>query len=1005
MKKNLLVTMLFLLVSVAGCISAYAQTVMPIPSSAATFPGDYSIVKAEESTAEWEFVAAPNSWSNPSLQCQASSTVKGDILYSPAISMKAGTTYFLQVNMKLGVSYKYVCYEIVVAKDKQNPQSFFTGRLTSTYSQTTPSQSYSKFTPEEDGEYYLGIRTVPASDSYKSDDAGKLAIESMQYQAVVDLPAKVDKLSMTVGEKGALEATLTWQWPTKSIYSNDIASCTSARIFRKLDSTPKVTDTDCYVATVDGGAAGAEATFVDKDVPSNGKWYYIVVPSNEYGESNVSSPASTNAWIGEDVKLYNSLDEKATPQGDDVLVTYNGRIDPYNKGYIDESKVTVRIHRRKGTGNSTTINDATDVLLTDDHRDFEKYLDNTIPEPGIYRYAIAMMYDGNPSTVRLTDPVFAGGAFDVPYENTLSTQAKFDEMTLVKSGSYGWSYNSSNQAGYFSCYSANQISYLVSPLMNVKAGKSYRISCEAFVSSYTANNYKVGLTSGADAASQEELGALQEITSASTKTSPMLIQAFYTPDEDGRLCFAIKGVSAGSGNVYVKNFKIEESIVAPDKVGELTYAPAADGALAADFSFVVPSVTNAGAPLESVSSIVISQVSSDDRTEVKTIENPAIGETISCSVEVPEAGYYQYAVVATLGDGKSQEVLTSNLWIGYDTPQAVSGFSISVTKLADETVSVKWTASTKGVHSGYLSPDMYYEVARVPGNEVVGTTTELSFIDLSAPEAEFGTYRYEITPVNGDVRGGSSQSNSTVNIGSVVSLPYEVDLASECDDTKCWEGRMWSWGYYTKGFGCHRKGVLDPDTDYTLLLPPFKANPVNSYHLELKAFGSKAGAEQFHVYILPMEVEDSEPEAIMLFAAGEDGTRLTDTPAVVNATTAATAEQHQFIANVPKAGRYRFALECVSPDNDALVLNSLKMREEINTGIDAIEADAEAVTVAAGMLVLPAGATADLYTMAGVKVAANLTGNVATAGVAKGIYLLQITLADGSVKAERIALK
>ncbi|MDE7335398.1 MAG: choice-of-anchor J domain-containing protein, partial [Muribaculaceae bacterium] len=147
------------------------------------------------------------------------------------------------------------------------------------------------------------------------------------------------------------------------------------------------------------------------------------------------------------------------------------------------------------------------------------------------------------------------------------------------------------------------------------------------------------------------------------------------------------------------------------------------------------------------------------------------GATQSISHTVDKAGSYAFSVTFSTEQGESAPV-SSTLWIGHDTPLAVT--DAKATRSGSENT-ISWKASAGGSHGGYVNlAEVTYKVTRRPDGEVIAASTaETSVVDQLADGNSPILYSYDITPL---YQGREAQTASTgqVMVGAVYYNPFDT---------------------------------------------------------------------------------------------------------------------------------------------------------------------------------------------------------------------------------------
>jgi hypothetical protein len=179
-------------------------------------------------------------------------------------------------------------------------------------------------------------------------------------------PAAVSELSAVAGDEGALNATISFKAPVKTVDESELTEITAVNIYCNEE----------LVGSVENVKPGESYTYTDNQ-PAQGNNTYRVVPVNNSGEGVATE---TTVWVGIDF-----------PSAPEVLVTVQdahpviswtapeGR--GYYGGYVDNSKLTYIVYRVND--GEIIAQDLTTFTFTD--------TETTIPTDGdqaIYQYAV-----------------------------------------------------------------------------------------------------------------------------------------------------------------------------------------------------------------------------------------------------------------------------------------------------------------------------------------------------------------------------------------------------------------------------------------------------------------------------------------------------------------------------------------------------------------------------------------------------------------------------------------
>jgi hypothetical protein len=112
-------------------------------------------------------------------------------------------------------------------------------------------------------------------------------------------------------------------------------------------------------------------------------------------------------------------------------------------------------------------------------------------------------------------------------------------------------------------------------------------------------------------------------------------------------------------------------------------------------------------------------------------------------VDTPTDGTHKYTIAAKNAAGEGMKLTARSVYVGEDIPKAV-GSPIAMA-LANGTVSLSWTAPTKGVNSGTFHADNVRYLIRRNGTEIIHDLATTSYLDASPVE---GVNAYDIVAYN-----------------------------------------------------------------------------------------------------------------------------------------------------------------------------------------------------------------------------------------------------------------
>lgn len=298
-------------------------------------------------------------------------------------------------------------------------------------------------------------------------------------------------------------------------------------------------------------------------------------------------------------------------------------------------------------------------------------------------------------------------------------------------------------------------------------------------------------------------------------------------------------------SAYVPKPEAEDK--APAKVDNLTVS-FPNGNLSGTINFTIPSKHFDGTDMtENVGySISLNGEQIISKSDIQP------GAEISEDITVEQSGTYEIQVTANNTTGNSPAAKTE-LWIGNDTPNAISNLSVS--KESDTKVVLTWEAPTSAVHNGYINPEkITYKIIRQPDNTVVAENlTETTYSEEITTE-EMKAYSYEVYASFEGLESTAAKSDYII-FGSYVSVPFyetfdtnsNMPLFTIIDANK--DNVTWTYDNGNKSLYCRTMGS-NPSDEYAIT-PPLKLNKDNAYNLsfDIRKIVSDNAAQRIEVLI------------------------------------------------------------------------------------------------------------------------------------------------------------
>lgn len=248
----------------------------------------------------------------------------------------------------------------------------------------------------------------------------------------------------------------------------------------------------------------------------------------------------------------------------------------------------------------------------------------------------------------------------------------------------------------------------------------------------------------------------------------------------------------GMGGLYVPFSAAAKE--APAAVVDFKVTPDAGGKNEAVLSWVNPTKTFGGKPLDALTGVKVLR----DGQLLKTFAGVKPGQAMTYTDQTGDARlgqYYKYTVQAVNAVGDGADV-KQEVFVGHDLPVAVTDLKVQAPDY--DLAELTWSPSVGGVNGGYVDPaSVTYTVTRMPGGKVLATgLKETAFTDLDiAPVQE---YTYVVKAVTPDGESAGAQTDPKV-LGPAYKMPFAEDFTAGNAD-KSWtfvdannDGCGWMW--------------------------------------------------------------------------------------------------------------------------------------------------------------------------------------------------------------------
>lgn len=364
-----------------------------------------------------------------------------------------------------------------------------------------------------------------------------------------------------------------------------------------------------------------------------------------------------------------------------------------------------------------------------------------------------------------------------PFEATFNVTDKLTKYTVIDANNDGktWGYYS-NTAKINENSSLDMDDWLISPAVDLEAGKTYGFTISAYTAGYPE---KIEVAAGTVPTVEGMTISIiepTEIPKTSKKTSPTTLEGKFTASSTGRYHIGIHGCSDKDNYIlYVSKWSIsapEAGATVPAAVSDLKVTPDASGALEAVVSFTAPLKDAEGGDVTSIEKIVIRRGETVD----KELTDVAPGQTYEIPVKVEAAGSYTWEAVTVI-NGSEGTPMSATAYVGVAKPMSPADATIVETE-TDGTVTVSWSAPAKNEYGHAMSPDIVTytitatgETPRVIASGITGTSHTFKAVDD-------GIQTFLEFEVSAQTEAGSSAAVKTpiIAAGKPYTLPHELRI-------------------------------------------------------------------------------------------------------------------------------------------------------------------------------------------------------------------------------------
>ena len=362
------------------------------------------------------------------------------------------------------------------------------------------------------------------------------------YQFVPDAaPSYPRNFTVTVGEKGAMSANLSWTSPNENYRNGALNSLSGIKIYRNGELIKDISET---------ATSGKAMTWTDTPT-ADGYYIYKVVPYNGEGDGVYKEDA---AFVGEDLPGA-PVDVKLSAVGNKATISWKAPERGKQGGYFDASSLKYNVVRMPG---NVTIASGISETSTKDE----------VTEPNGYSYTVTAVNSKGTGGTGTSNTQAFGPASSIPFTSSLQTQEDFNRWTAVdrNKDNNTWSFKTSTETTTYDRNENAPDDWLYTPSLTFDKSKTYQIrytySSSNWVSAGTMEpiNEKMKVWFCENPIGSGKATLIKETGEFHTASNMFLYgKDLFTPSTSGESRIAFQACSdADCGQIYLKDISIRE---------------------------------------------------------------------------------------------------------------------------------------------------------------------------------------------------------------------------------------------------------------------------------------------------------------------------------------------------------------------------------------------------------------------------------------------------------------
>lgn len=572
------------------------------------------------------------------------------------------------------------------------------------------------------------------------------------------VPSWVDNLTLDF-DKDSLTGRVNFTMPTVDDSGKQLSGELEYQVW--ADETLAASGTSAPGATVSVNAAVAESGMHS---------FRVIARKNSINgmESKITR------FIGHDVpSAPTALTVANAGNLRNVTVSWNSVTEGVNGGWIDVDNIRYTLVRQPDNVTVASATSATSVT------------DTSVAQMGYYTYTLTASDGQFTSSAAVTPSVLIGenDGIQPPWAYGFGA-AGLGLFSAVDGNSDGltWAFDAANSVVWCRLSASTQADdWLMTPGISLEKGKFYPVTISISGSYY--NELEI---LEVKCGSRPVPAAMTETALKATEFVGQRNFSFmFSPAEGGIQNFGLHVVSpAANGAVLITEFGVGAGIDgrSPSAVTLLSAKAADLGAMKATVSFTTPTLDFSGASLSGKADVIVTNLTTGATISAGLTANS--GQAVTVTDNNPAPGINEYSVVCANAYGAGPATKTK-VWVGPDITAAPS--EVRWTANSDGTVTVKWTACTKGEHGGYVDFNaLEYIVYHRETEQILYRGKELTATLTPVIEDRQEPLRFYVCGVNSANEAGTFCQSNYAPFGTPYQLPLEESFAGAGTGTTPW---------------------------------------------------------------------------------------------------------------------------------------------------------------------------------------------------------------------------